>query len=261
MNDQFSAPEGEPGEWLTLESELARALEETHLSEHAALPPLHVFQQVRRQRARLRPQAAIKPKDTYHHGNLRESLIAITMQQAEAKGLGELSLRAIAKEAGVSAPALYRHFKDKEALLAAAAEQGFQELVAWLEFTAPAALPVQQRLKRFCQAYLRFMLSYPLYFQLMFGGEIRARQSYPPLISAQEEMLAPLIQIILSGRQQGLFRDDIATETQVLHCWSSLHGLTGLLVLNVLDAGDEHTQQSLLRDLLQQLFLSLQPTS
>lgn len=258
--DPASDPDHNQRELLALEALLTQALEEAYLSEHAALPPLQVFQQVRRQRAQLRPQAATKPKNTYHHGNLRESLIAITMQQAEVKGLGELSLRAIAKEAGVSAPALYRHFKDKEALLAAAAEHGFQELLAWLEFAAPPALPVRQRLKRFCQAYLRFMLSYPLYFQLMFGPDIQTRQNYPGLISAQESMLAPLIQMILNGRREGLFRDDVSTETQVLHCWSSLHGLTSLLVLNVLD-GDDTSRESSLSDLLSQLLLSLQPAA
>lgn len=254
MSTHTPASSSDNCELEALEHLLTHALDQARLSDQAALPPLQVFQQVRRQRARLRPQVATKPKDAYHHGNLRESLIAITMQQAEAKGLGELSLRAIAKAAGVSAPALYRHFKDKEALLAAAAEQGFQELSAWLNFAAPPEMPPHQRLRRFFQAYLNFMLTYPLYFQLMFGADIQQRQQYPQLIKAQEHMLYPLIQIILSGRERQVFRQDISAESQVLHCWSSLHGLTSLQVLNILD----EEQESALEEVLNNLFKSLQ---
>jgi len=236
-----------------LENALKQSLETADLAGETALPPLQIFQEARRQRHRLRPQAAFKPKDTYHHGNLRESLIAITMEQAEDKGIGQLSLRAIAKQAGVSAPALYRHFKDKEALLVAVAEKGFQELSAWLNFAAPPEMPFQQRLRRFFQAYLNFMVTYPLYFQLMFGAEIQQRQHYPELQAAHEAMMQPLVDLILSGRQAQYFNQQAPADEQVLHCWTSLHGFASLQVMGLLEADSQALLDALLNSMLQGL--------
>lgn len=219
------------------------------------LPTIQVYQQTRRQRLRKRPKASKKAEDSYHHGNLRQSLITITMEQAEAKGISELSLRTIAKQAGVSAPALYRHFEDKEALLAAVAEQGFIELHDWLAFAAPAEIPVMQRLERFFAAYLEFMNSYPVYFQLMFGPELQERQRYPGLLSAHESSMSLLINLILVGREEGLFSTALSAEAQVITCWSALHGFAGLYITGMLGT-DQNLLDNLLEGLLKGLAIS-----
>lgn len=230
-----------------LEAALEHSLDQAELGEDSLLPPLHVYQEARRQRQRHRPEAARKPRDVYHHGNLRQSLIGIAMGQAEHNGLSKVSLRGIAREAGVSAPALYRHFKDKEALLAAVAEHGFEELSDWLSYAAPEEFPVLVRLNRLFQAYLEFMQSYPLYYQLMFGSEVHSREQYPALQKAQEQMLKPLVAIVLAGRSQGLFHLELEAETQVLNCWTALHGFTSLVVMGVI----HEDKQELIRHLEQ----------
>lgn len=240
-----------------LEASLASSLEEVKLGEDTLLPPLQAYQKARRQRQRHRPEVARKPSDSYHHGNLRQSLIAIAMEQAEKQGLSKVSLRGIAREAGVSAPALYRHFKDKEALLAAVAEHGFAELEAWLEFAAPAELLFPTRIQRLFLAYLEFMQAYPLYYQLMFGSEIQERQLYPELVQAQENMLKPLVSLILAGRHEGQVRSDIEAEAQVLQCWSSLHGFTSLVVMGVIQ-GSPAELQAQIDTLLKSLMSGLQ---
>ena len=216
---------------------LEKALEDS-LSEGETtselLPQIQIYQETRRQRLRKRPKASKKPEDSYHHGNLRQSLITITMEQAEEKGIAELSLRTIAKQAGVSAPALYRHFADKEALLAAVAEQGFEELHDWLSFAAPPEMGCRQRLRRFFAAYLEFMANFPVYFQLMFAPDLKDRSRYPGLLAAHEKSMSLLIHLIVTGREQGIFAKEVSAEAQVLTCWSALHGYTGLYIMGML---------------------------
>ncbi len=216
-----------------LEKTLETSLNQANLSG-AALPPLESFQEARRNYLR-RPQAKTKSKGSYHHGNLRESLISITMAQAEEKGMTHVSLRSIAKEAGVSAPAMYRHFADKDALMVTVAEQGFHELRDWLRFAAPPEIPFKLRLQRFCQAYLNFMTEYALYFQLMFGLEIKHRNGYPSLAQAYEEIMALWADLVISGRQAGFLRLDMPAEDQVLHLATTLHGLANFCVLGLLE--------------------------
>ena len=78
--------------------------------------------------------------DTYHHGNLRNALIVASMAILAEEGAAALTLRKAARKAGVSHAAPYRHFADKDALLAAIAEEGFQRLSAMIE-TAVAPPP------------------------------------------------------------------------------------------------------------------------
>src|SRR3989344_594769 len=72
------------------------------------------------------PSPHTKPDRAYHHGDLRNALIDAGLTALEAQDASELSLRALARELGVSANAVYRHFADKEALLSALAAEGFR---------------------------------------------------------------------------------------------------------------------------------------
>lgn len=203
------------------------------------LPPVQAYQATRRQRQRLRPAVARKAQDSYHHGNLRQSLIGIAMEHAAATGVHGLSLRQIAKQAGVSAPALYRHFADKDALLAAVAEQGLEELKSWLEEAVAPGIPPQQGLLRLARSYTDFMHEYPLYRQLLLGAEVFQRGRFPALMPAYQETLAPLVGLLLAGRQAGVFAQDSPAEDQALLVWTALGGLALLLEQGMVDAGRE----------------------
>lgn len=76
---------------------------------------------------------------TYHHGNLRAALVETAVRLVQREGIEALSLRSVARLAGVSAAAPYRHFADKRALLAAVAEEGFRLLASALRDAARAA--------------------------------------------------------------------------------------------------------------------------
>ena len=75
---------------------------------------------------------ARKPQNTYHHGDLREALVQAALREAEAGGPEAISLKALALELGVSQPAPYRHFADREALLAAVTTEAFRQFTASL---------------------------------------------------------------------------------------------------------------------------------
>jgi AcrR family transcriptional regulator len=107
------------------------------------------------------------PKSGYHHGDLRASLLATAMRMLEA---GEpFSLRAVAREAGVSPTAPYRHFKDRDALESALAAQGLRDLRA--DLTDGRALPdTAADLAELAVAYVEFALRRPALFRVMFGN-------------------------------------------------------------------------------------------
>src|SRR6478672_7153397 len=98
---------------------------------------------------------------TYHHGNLRPALLRAATKTLEKEGVGALSLRDLARRAGVSHNAPYRHFPDRESLLAALAADGFEKLGQAMR---------GQGGKEMGEAYVRFALEHPQLFRLMFGG-------------------------------------------------------------------------------------------
>jgi AcrR family transcriptional regulator len=108
----------------------------------------------------------------YHHGNLAPALVAAAAEMLETEGAKAVNLRELARRAGVSAPAVYRHFAHKDALLAAVAAQGFAALVAEFE-RAQADNPVPlDALRALGQAYMAFAHDHPHLHALMFGPPV-----------------------------------------------------------------------------------------
>jgi AcrR family transcriptional regulator len=108
---------------------------------------------------------------TYHHGNLREALLAAAERSL---GQGELSLRELAREVGVSHAAPRRHFPDKQALLDALAEDGFERLGRELdEAMSAAGGSLREQLGAFALAYVRFATEHSALLDLMFAGKHR----------------------------------------------------------------------------------------
>ena len=116
------------------------------------------------------------PKNAYHHGDLRNALVLTAVRLIEDDGLGEFSLRAAAREVGVSANAAYRHFHDKSDLLSAVAAHGFEKLARRMRRAMSATRtgkgPAQVAVNRFKatgRAYVQFALAHPELFEVMFG--------------------------------------------------------------------------------------------
>ena len=171
---------------------------------------------------------------SYHHGDLAEALIAAATKLMRKKGVAELSLRAAARAAGVSAMAPYRHFADKEALLAAVAARGFRAFARRLRDAGGAETDPFARLRALGPTYVRFALDHPELFRLMFGPEIADKSRHAELTAAGGDALAALEEAI----RPCMAGVDAWTERDVaLAAWSISHGLAALMVDRRLDGG------------------------
>jgi AcrR family transcriptional regulator len=168
-------------------------------------------------------------KAAYHHGDLRRALLDATLQLVQENGPHGFTLRAAARAAGVTAAAAYHHFEDKDALLVAVAEEGFQLFAKALEAAAQSpAGSASERSENVAVAYVLFAFENPTLFRVMVGIGVGARSQKVPLhalgISTYKFMRATLIE----GLQEGGRRD--ISNAEVLGWWSVVHGLAFLAI-------------------------------
>jgi AcrR family transcriptional regulator len=129
---------------------------------------------------------------TYHHGNLRESLLLAAEATLAQRGVHGTKLRDVAKAAGVSHAAPYHHFASLNELLAAVAERGFIALGDAMEHASSAADP-QERLLQIGQAYVHCAQAQPARFRLMFAPQLTQAASYPALQVASQRAFGLLM--------------------------------------------------------------------
>jgi AcrR family transcriptional regulator len=158
---------------------------------------------------------------TYHHGHLREALVALALEMLERSGPEQITLKSLADRAGVSRMAPYRHFADKAALMAAVAEEGFIELLQRLMAVDDEADP-KAAVIAFCALYVRFACEKPNLYRVMFGGAPPTPRE--PLVNNPHTVFG-----LTSLRLSQLVPPDRAQEA-FLACWSLTHGLAGLLI-------------------------------
>lgn len=154
----------------------------------------------------------------YHHGDLARALIAATLDILAKAGKHEISMRAVARRAGVSATAPYRHFADKEALLAAAATTGFERLRERL-MAADATATGIEAIAAQGAAYVDFAIEHPALFRMMFGPAPETPNDH--LDNAGEAAYAVLIHRIART-----WPNPAESETPALGYWSLIHGFT-----------------------------------
>jgi AcrR family transcriptional regulator len=173
------------------------------------------------------PKEDFQKKFRYHHGHLRESLLAAALDILAQAGSGELSLRQLAKATGVSQAAPYTYFRDKDELLAAVAETGFQRLALQMAEDATGASSARGRIEKLVASYIRFARENKPLFQLMFGRELADMKKFPTLAMTAGKSYA-LISAALATRTAGKETGD--TRFLTVAIWSLCHGLTTLLV-------------------------------
>lgn len=165
-----------------------------------------------------------KKAKPYHHGDLAPELRKAARAILEEEGLAALSLRSVARRAGVSHAAPYRHYQSREALLADVAAEGVAELREEIIRSKPKHGDKPERVVLVGAAYLHFAARHPGLLRLMFGSELPNRAGFPGLeeatISIGDEI----------GRAIG---DPMAG----LAVWATIHGLAVLTLDNVIDLG------------------------
>ena len=170
---------------------------------------------------------ACKP---YHHGDLHQEILRAASVLLEDNNIGSLSLRAVAKKVGVSHTAPYRHFKDKESLLAGITGLGYDELAREL-IEAVAAYPDDPaaQLQEAGHRYVKLALQCPQCTQLMFSGILPCDDTYPELRASGDSAFNRLKGIIEQGQSRGVFKQG-DVELLAVSAWSGIHGLTMLLI-------------------------------
>jgi AcrR family transcriptional regulator len=166
-------------------------------------------------------------KRPYHHGDLKNALLAAARAILEEDS-SALSLRAVARRAGVSHAAPYRHFPNHEALLAELAREGFKELRD--EIVAAATVPGAEsdRVATLGAAYMRFVARRPALTRLMFGPQLPNRDDFPALGEAADAV----------GKAIG---DALHDSALGLAVWAAMHGLAMLILENVIDLGQRRS--------------------
>src|SRR6478752_2028792 len=117
----------------------------------------------------------------YHHGDLRNGLLQAAREILEEESLSALTLRAVARKAGVSHAAPYRHFPNHEALLVELSIEGFEELRESIAEAAKAQGSESDKIANIGAAYMRFVAQRPALARLMFGGQLPNRDQFPAL--------------------------------------------------------------------------------
>ena len=176
----------------------------------------------------------------YHHGDLRRALLESAIAILTETGRWDFSLREVARRAGVSHAASYRHFADKEALIAAVALGGFQKLHACMTTAIDAAQGAVETLRAIGQAYIGFGVANPALYRLMFGQALPSIEGLPPpVVAVLTEARAVLRGVILDGARAGAFAINPQNEQEVsvavVTAWSLVHGFTLLTIDRVVD--------------------------
>ena len=177
-----------------------------------------------------RPRAA-KTETPYHHGALREALLQAAERVLERDGLAGLTLRAVAREAGVSHAAPTHHFGDLTGLVSELAAIGFRQFNAAMAAACEAVTSPFERALARPKAYVAYAQAHPGMYGLMFRTE-RLDYSRPSLHAAAESSFAGLANAIGAMRQEPISGDTLTLEqgAAIARAWSMVHGFTMLLL-------------------------------
>ncbi|MFT5509881.1 MAG: AcrR family transcriptional regulator [Hyphomicrobiaceae bacterium] len=170
---------------------------------------------------------------SYHHGNLREALVAAGFEVLARADTDDFSLREVARKVGVSATSVYRHFPDKQAFVDTLCAEGSQMLAVAQRTAMASAGGGQEGLDATGLAYVRFALDNPTFFRLM----SRAGPSEASYGKAD----SPAMQELVSNVATLLPKDATAYQKKVraLHAWSVVHGIAMLVLEGQLPDDDE----------------------
>jgi AcrR family transcriptional regulator len=165
----------------------------------------------------------------YHHGDLRRGLLDEALATIRADGVDRLTLREIGSRLGVSRTALYRHFADKRALLAAVATDGFRTLRQHLETAWSEGGRNRAAFEAMGTAYIRFAVGNSSHYRVMFGGSIDPKVCGPELAAEAAGAFQVLVDALSSLQRAGVARAD-DTLTMARYVWAVVHGVSMLAI-------------------------------
>ena len=175
----------------------------------------------------------VAKKRAYHHGDLRRALLEEAVRIISRKGVDALTLRSVGERLGVSRTAMYRHFADKSALLAAVASEGFrmlrlQLLDAWERHGRGG-----NAFEEMGTAYVRFAVANPAHYRVMFGGRVEAGGD-PDLAREGAGAFQALVDAILALQKNGTARAENPLRVAQF-IWATVHGVAMLAIDGLLE--------------------------
>jgi len=165
------------------------------------------------------------PRANYHHGDLRSALIDAAVELISERGVGGFSLAEAGRRVGVSAAAPYRHFAEREALLAAVAVRAISSLATMVVGAAPPGLAPTRRLADLGAAYVRFAGRNRALFESIFAAGID-KTRYPEVHEAE----APLDEVLMGGVSALCPGDPAAAEELAKALVATMHGFATMLL-------------------------------
>jgi AcrR family transcriptional regulator len=165
-------------------------------------------------------------KKAYHHGHLQEALLDAAIQLIAEIGANGFTLREVARRAGVSHNAPYRHFADREELLASVALQGFRELNQAMQDAAARQSTPLDRLKHAGIAYVEFALRRPEHFTVMFDAALPQAKA-PASPKDDEVAFATLVAFVKASQESGDLPAGDTLQLALL-AWTMVHGVAKL---------------------------------
>src|SRR5215471_18627918 len=172
---------------------------------------------------------AKKPAKPYHHGNLRDALLDEALRTIEKHGVDQLTLRTVGERLGVSRSALYRHFTDKQGLLAAVGSEGFRLLREALADAWEQNGRGRTGFEAMAGAYVGFAVAHPSHYRVMFGGFIESAAKDDAFISEAKAAFQVLVDALIEQQKTG----DVRRDEPVLMArfvWAVVHGIAMLVI-------------------------------
>ena len=178
------------------------------------------------------PQTARQPNPRGEGGRLRGEILTAAAQILDATGdESAVTLRAVARTAGISAPSIYAHFSNRQAILLALVQDAFNDLTDHLRAAADSRTGPTVQLRATCDAYLAYAARQPQRYRLMFGGVWRAAEAIASsaITATEVEALGQNALMVLRTRLQACIDADTSTSTNAeddaVALWLGLHGL------------------------------------
>jgi AcrR family transcriptional regulator len=173
--------------------------------------------------------ASVSPsaeRNRYHHGELRQALVGAALELIAEEDVAALSLREVARRVGVTYAAPYHHFADKQALVAAVAAEGFRTLGLEMEAAQQGVEDAFDRLSAQGRVYIRFAVSHPALYRLMFQRENADPECYPELHEAADACFQNLLDSVRLAL--GPDADEQRVVGAAIPAWAAVHGLASL---------------------------------
>ena len=171
-----------------------------------------------------------KPSTKYHHGNLKQTLLAAARQMIAAEGIESLSLRRLADKIGVSRTAAYHYFDDKNDLLCAIASDGFRQWQQLLMQSEKENQTERQKFEQYLFKYMVFATQHPEQYELMFGRCIwKQSQSTEELQTIAHGTFQHQVDMMAYWQSIGLVIGDNPLRTAQI-IWGTLHGIAKLFI-------------------------------